>query len=165
MGRGKTSISSPRGTSGMFSFLLLGVFVILSLFLVLIGVQVYKGVTQSASINGEVRSTLSYLTNKVRAYDSEDGVRVEDQNGIGVLTLRQTIKDVKYVTYIYQKSGAIYEYFAEETDAFAPDKGEKILSVSDFSVIVDKEGMYVISLTGSDGKTHSVHIALKSGQR
>ncbi len=109
----------------MFSFILLGVFVILSLFLVLIGVKVYEGVTQSSSANGEIRSTLSYLSNKVRAFDSEGGVDIEDKNGIGVLSLHQTIKDTDYVTYIYQKNGAIYEYFTEEEGDLPPKRVKK----------------------------------------
>lgn len=53
----------------LFVVLLYGLFALLSLLLILIGARVYKRTVEHTEARGDVRASLSYVANKVRAAD------------------------------------------------------------------------------------------------
>ena len=68
----------------LFVVLLYGLFALLSLLLILIGARVYKRTVEHTEARGDVRASLSYVANKVRAADR---VSLETRDGLSVLVL------------------------------------------------------------------------------
>ena len=59
-----------HGISGLFVFLLLGVFGMLSVLMVLFGAQVYRGIVERSEAHGEARVLPAVVRGMVRSGDS-----------------------------------------------------------------------------------------------
>lgn len=152
-----------RGSSanGMLVFLIYGMFALFSLFLVVIGARVYRGLTAAGNENTEIRSAFSYVANKVRLGGGQAGaVRVEEKNGITVLSLRESYEDTEYETVIYYYDGALREYFAPAGQDFMPEAGERIAKAADFQIEEDGAGQLLFTLVDEDGGRRSMHLNL-----
>lgn len=122
----------------LLPFLLLVLFSILSLMLVLSGANVYRGVLQDTGQNHTARSSLSYVANKARQYNTKDGIFVEERDGLSTLVLRETLEGVGYETLIYSYEGEIRESFLREGMEFNPENGMMIAKSSHFALRLEK---------------------------
>lgn len=167
--RANKGISSGRSVSGLFVFLLIGMYAIFSLLLVLVGAGVYQGIANDADHNSQMRTSLSYIASKVRAGDEAGAVIVEYQDDKPILVLRQRYADEAYKTRIYflpgheGSSGALYELFSldDEEDELDLEIGERIADVSAFDVR-EVDGCVELSVTMKDGTAQSMRLRLRS---
>lgn len=150
-----------HSVDGIFTFTLISLFAILALFIVVIGTRVYKDIVEASRINNEVRSSLSYVSNKVRSNDREDAVKIDVRDGMDVLKIEHEYDKELYETIIYFYEGAIYEYFGASSMIFSPDYGEKIIEVSDFSISQENNLLY-IKMTDENGNHHEIHVAIRT---
>ena len=60
----------------LFILALFAVFMISALFIVLFGARIYKKVVADADTNYNARTSIAYISEKIRQHDSEDGVSV-----------------------------------------------------------------------------------------
>lgn len=150
--------------SGLFVFLLIAAYAMFSLLLVLIGVRVYKSVVDVSERNNQVRTTINYVANKVRAADGT--IRLQQIDGKNVLTIREAPEPDggQYETRIYymrepgESTGALYEQAAEVSDPFDPALGELVSRVADFSITQDGHLM-LLELTSLNGEKHRMHLS------
>ena len=140
----------------LFVFLLYGLFALFSLLLILIGARVYKRTVENTEARGDVRASLSYVANKVRA---SDRASLETRDGLSVLVLTQEFEGDLFETYIYYTGGVLREWLAEAGTPFSPEKGETVASLSSFS-IEEEDGLLAVTTAGRDGRSHTLHIAL-----
>ena len=140
----------------LFVVLLYGLFALLSLLLILIGARVYKRTVEHTEARGDVRASLSYVANKVRAADR---VSLETRDGLSVLVLTQEFDGDLFETCIYYTGGVLREWFAEAATPFSPEKGETVTALSSFS-IEEEDGLLAVTSAGRDGQPHTLHIAL-----
>lgn len=150
--------------SGVFVFLLIGLFAITSILLVLMGVRVYRSVTDAALGNTDYQLALSYLCNKVHAYDHEGGVAIGQEDGMQVLYLKESIDGDAYETRIYCYDNTIYEYFAAVGDAFDPEYGEALTQVDSMAFSAITPNLLQVDVTLPNGDQHVKHMALRSNQ-
>lgn len=142
-----------RSAETVFALSLLVLFAGLSLFLVVIGGNTYRAITARMNENNEVRTSLSYITNKVHA--SGGGAAVQSEDGVDTLVLGEG----DYVTYIYTYEHALYEYYTSADAPFAPNYGEKL--VEDVDLSFAQEGNFLrATLTQADGSEESVTLRL-----
>lgn len=126
--------------SSLFIFLLVGMFALFSLLCVVVGISVYRGLVNTASANEQVRTTLSYIANKVHAADAEGAIEVEAWHGVQALLLREEIDGEPYETRIYflpgegEEPGGLYEHFAFSGDDWGLEGGEFILELEDLRI-------------------------------
>ena len=92
---------------------LLGIFAVASLFLINIGVQVYKNVVIANNDNFELRTSLSYLATRVRQADQTGMVEIREEDGIKILVLGEENEDGEFETCLYFWDGFLYEHFME----------------------------------------------------
>lgn len=157
-------LAGGHNISGVFVFLLIAVFALASVTLVLTGVNVYSQVTKTASGNTDRQVALSYLLGKVHAYDHENGIYLEDRNGVQVLCLREAIEGEAYETLIYFYDGAICEQFSSSENEFVPDYGERLTAVQALQFTAETPELLKVSVTLADGSEHNMHMGLRSGQ-
>ena len=107
--------------AGLISMVfLLGIFAVASLFLINIGVQVYKNVVIANNDNFELRTSLSYLATRVRQADQTGMVEIREEDGIEILVLGEENEDGEFETCLYFWDGFLYEHFMEKGGYFEP---------------------------------------------
>jgi len=159
---GKNLRRGGHSISGLFLFLLIGFFAIMSITLVLSGMQIYRQVTLQADENTDRQLALSYLNNKVRAYDGGGSVFVDVRDGISMLCLRETMNGDDYETLIYAYEGEMCEQLADVGDAFDPERGGRIIEVISVWFEQVKPNLLRVDVTLADGSEHTMHMALHS---
>ena len=99
----------------IFPLVLFGLFAVMSLFLVLIGSDVYMKIVDNADDNGKIRISVSYLANKMRAYDSEEySVYVDNISGCEVLVFEEEVAGYTYQNLVYYYDGALREVMIQK---------------------------------------------------
>lgn len=146
----------------LFLLILFCLFTVLSLFVILIGAHAYSGVVQDMDGNNQMRASLSYVANKIRAGDESGAVNVENINGQKVLTIRADYDKSEYKTYIYYYNSSIYEELRKAEQAFQLGKGDKISTAKAFSV--EKIADNSLKLTATDDKNRqlALQVCLRS---
>lgn len=151
----------------LFTFALFGVFLLLSLLVVVIGVENYRGVVDASDAISQIRTPLGYMAGKLRSDAATDGVSLETREGVQTLVLSEIYEGTRYETIIYHQDGALYETYinADET-MFDPDIGTRLTDVADFEIAwADEDArLLAITATADDGTTQALHIALRTGQ-
>ena len=149
-----------QSISGLFTMLLFLVFVLCALFSVLMGSQVYENITKRSDENFSGTTALSYIANKIRQGDRQDGVDIIEVDGTSVLQLKQKIGEETYHTWIYWKDGSIRELFTDENSGLGLEDGLEILECSGLSM--EKKGSRIILQTQGEGAA-SLKLSLRSG--
>ncbi len=155
--------------SGVFVFLLIGVFSVFSLLLVLIGVGAYQDVVDDARANAQVRTSISYITNKIHAADAAKAVYVEDWHGINTLVVSEWIDGGEFQTRIYympdpeSNAGGLYEHFAYVGDDWGPEEGDRIADIQGLQ-IAEQQGLVTLNLTTEDGAVHTMRVRLHAAE-
>jgi len=163
----RKSAGYGRSLSGVFVFLLIGMYTLFSLLLVLIGAGVYQRITDAADANAQMRTSLAYVATKVRAADEAGDVSVEYVGGVPVLALGQKFGDEMFFTRIYflpdgdGQAGALYEMFTMGDEPPELDMGERITEVSAFDVR-EAPGGLELSVTMADGVEQSLYLRLRT---
>ena len=155
-----------KGAASSFLVLLVfGLFAVTSLLLVMIGANVYKSTVRQTDLNGEMRSSLNYVVNKVRANDVKDGVSVEKIDGYDVIVLKRSYDGEPYYTYLYCDAGILKELFVDASYGFHPDEGDEVVAVHGFSAAQAFAGTITVTVTGEDGRTMSAAVSPRSAQK
>ena len=142
----------------VFVLLIFCLFAVSSLFLVLIGANVYRSIVDKMDANNEMRSSLSYVSNKVRSADSRD-VSVESLGGQETLVIASEFNSEKYNTYIYQYNGYLMELFTKADNDFKAGDGDKITPVTTFT-ITKNESELSLEVSGGDNRKRSLKLSL-----
>lgn len=149
----------------LFTFALFGLFLLLSLLIVVIGVDGYRRVVNTGESIGAVRTTLGYVAGKVRSGASTDGVRIDETDGVTTLILTERVDDRTYETIIFHRDGALYEsyIYADEVD-FSPEFGTHLYEVADMDIRWADEGLLELTATAADGRSQSLCLAVRTGE-
>ncbi|MFA0814194.1 MAG: DUF4860 domain-containing protein [Anaerofustis sp.] len=155
---GKTHI-----VSDLYLFVLFGMLAVFSMLIVILGARVYRNVVTTTEQNNEIRSSVLYLTNKVRSADQLNSVDAITLDGISVLELSNIYEDNSYHLLIYYYDGSIRELLSENMNEFDPSQGDPITSANSF--YIEKNGsLLYFAVTADDGSIYDTHILLQSGQ-
>lgn len=141
---------------------ILGIFAVSALFLVNIGVQVYKNVVTANNDNFELRTSLSYMATKVRQADCEGMVELRDIDGVRVLVLGEEDEDGAFETYIYFWDGYLYEHFMEKDGYFEPGYGMETFEVSSFRMEETDAGQLYFKAENGAGDTEELYLSLRT---
>lgn len=157
--------TAPRFYSipNAFVFLLIGLFSLTSLTLTLVGTRVYRNVTDSAAQNSDSQIVLSYLRNKVRAFDTQDSVFIDERDGLPVLCLYESLDGQSYETTIYAYQGAIWERFAPAGEAFDPEDGARLIDAQSLQWTLLTDHLLEATVVFDNGTTSTVRMALRTG--
>ena len=162
---------SKHSASGLFVFLLVAAYAMFSLLLVLIGVKAYQNVVQTTEQNAELRTTIGYISGRVRA--SEGTVSVSKEGEFSVMHLSNALGEEDYETRIYfapvinsegevdseAAGGALYEQVVDVTEEFDWEMGELIMEIGDFQMAQNGD-MVMLDLTTKEGAKHKINLRL-----
>jgi len=146
--------------SGVFVFLLLGIFAVFSTVMVLLGARAYKSTQDRAEAHNASRIAAAYMRSMVRYDDEADAVRLEEVNGIGTVTLLNEYDGDPYVTRLYVYDGMLREWFTAEEAEFEPENGEAVCAADEMTAELS-DHLLTVRLRNEDEWTQ-VSIALRS---
>ena len=145
----------------LFSLALFCVFAASALTIVIMGADVYQKSVNDMNRNSTIRTSLSYLSEKIHQNDAENGIRIDQLNDLPSLVLTQNLNGETYETWIYAYDGMLCEIMTDLENGFTPKEGQPILEIGSFSL--EQNGSRII-LTVSDtqGNTSSLSVSPRS---
>ena len=149
--------------SGVFVFLVLGIFAVFSTVMVLLGARAYKSTADRAAEHNADRIGTAYVRSMVRGNDEDQCVSVENLNGVSTICMRNIYDGDAYLTRLYVYGGKLREWFTEETEAFEPEFGESVCAMDEMNAEIDGR-LLKVRLRSGDAWTE-VDIALRSEVR
>ena len=152
-----------HGVQGVFVFVLLGLFAVMSTLMVLLGAQMYRNTVDHATANNEDRVLGAYVRSMVRAEDAAHGVSIEDHDGVKALALREDYDGEAFVTWLYCWEDRLYEQFTEAEAGFEPQSGTAICPAGSFEPRLE-DNLLTIDMTDGKGEPETVMVALRCAQ-
>lgn len=149
----------------LFVLTLFGAFTLSALTLVSIGAEVYRHTVNDMSENYELRTTTSYLTEKIRQHNlfcDSDNIRITVFSGVQALTLSRELNDEIFYTHLYLDDGYLKELFTRSEGYLGEDAlgaGQKIMKLSDFVPKKISDNLIAIDFTTSAGKSETIYIS------
>ena len=155
----------------LFLLALFVLFTISSLILVSVGAEVYRQTTGDMSANYDMRTSIAYITEKVRQNDSlivsEDGnhisnISIATLNGQQALVLTQELNNEYYQTYLYLHDGHLKELLIKsgtdlgEHTLFA---GQEIMELSGLELKELSNNLLSVKLITTDNQSHEFLIS------
>ena len=141
--------NNKHAITTFFSLVLFGIFVLLMLMLLLSSAEVYQASVAGTEENYQLRTTMSYLTTKLRQHDADGNVTLGTVGAYPAICLKDTISDRDYTTYIYLEGQDLKELFAASDLPADPLMGTTLTSMEVFDCRELSNGLYEIRLTDS----------------
>lgn len=156
---------SRSGAEQLFPALLFFVFLLCTIFTILIGSRVYENIRERDNLSFHTDTALAYISNKVRQGDVADSVSIREIDGCQVLVLTSDYEDILFETWIYQADGTLWELFTQKDSGVDLSSGQVIMECDPvtFSLKTNDHGntLLTISLDGS----REANVLLRSTQK
>ncbi|MEA5083221.1 MAG: DUF4860 domain-containing protein [Lachnospiraceae bacterium] len=124
--------------------------------LLVVGAKTYQSISQNTEDNYQLRTSLLYVSNKVKAFNENGMVYKGEFNGGDALFLQENIDGISYVTKIYAYEGQLYELFSEADNDLDAVSGTKITAVSAFEVTEIEKKLLKIKIKSPQGKDNFI---------
>ena len=134
-----------------FTLSLFCVFTASALIVMVIGVNVYQNTTKNSTEHYNLRTSFSYITEKIRQADADGAISIRKIGSVDAICLSQTVEGIDYVTYIYPHENELKELFTKADTKAAPEMGTAITQIRDFKLTPVSDGLYELSCHASSG--------------
>lgn len=155
---------SRSGAEQLFPALLFFVFLLCTIFTILIGSRVYENIRERDNASFHTNTALAYMTNKVRQSDQIDSVSIRENNGCQVLVLTSDYDGIQFETWIYQMDGALWELFTQKDSGLDVYSGQMIMECEPVSFALETKEHGNMLLTISLNGIHEAKLLLRSSQ-
>lgn len=157
---------SSSGAEQLFPALLFFVFLICTIFTILIGSRVYENIRSRDNASFQTDTVLAYIVNKIHQSDRLDSVEVREVDGCSVLVLASRYGTTDYETWIYESDGQLRlkELFCRIDSGLDIDDGLDIMDCSAlrFSMEETPSGQHILTI--SLGEDYKAKLLLRSEQ-
>lgn len=155
----------------LFVLALFGVFTVSALMLVTIGSEVYRHTVNDMSSNYETRTSIAYITEKIRQNDNiiaddttytSENISISTLDGEPALMLAQNIDGETYCTYLYLHEGYLKELFMRSGNYLGDETlaaGQEIMELSAFTMEQVSDNLLSIQLSTPEGESHSIFVS------
>lgn len=146
----------------IFPVALFFVFAVTALIVILLATDIYKTTTEQAQVHDSSRTSLAYISEKIRQHDTKGSISLGTLDGQDSLILKTVIGDASYTTYIYEYEGMLKELFAKDGAKLSPAAGSDIMEIGGFSMEALTDSLFQFTITTEDGTESSVTIGVRS---
>ena len=159
--------SKKSNLTALAPLLIFLIFTICILTVLLTGADIYKKISLRDQNSFQRRTTVQYLTTRIRQSDTEGMVFVGDFNAEDMgdtgdtLFLKEEINGRTFFTRIYCHEGYLYELFSEAGLETSKQYGEKILKVNALNFTIRGNLLY-IEVTHADSEIETLILQLHS---
>ena len=133
-----------------------------SLMVVILGANVYQSTAEAMSQNYDARTSLTYITEKVRQNDGKDTVKIGEIGGAQALFLEKSAGEGRYRTCLYTWEGELRELVTRADAEPDPALGQTIMKIGSLTFAEPKEGLLRVTVTDTGGSVSTAWIALRS---
>ena len=147
----------------LFVLTLFGLFALSAIFLISVGSNVYSKTVDHMNENFDTRTSLAYITEKIRQSDKEASVTIGDLEGTDAIIIATQAEDSNYNTYLYAYDGYLKELMVREDITLGPEAGQNILAVSEFSVTPINEHLISCRIAVNPRQSYDLLISIHSG--
>ena len=144
------------------NFLLFFLFACCMFFVLISGAKSYKNVTAVIEEQFSVNTCISYVTAKVRHYDSEGAVTVGKIDDTDALLFKEKIAGEEYLTYLYCYDGSLMELFCSADMEVYPMDGQQIMELDSLELSAEEDMIYFSCEI--NGKQADASVFLQSGK-
>ena len=152
-----------HSVSGLFAFVLIGLFTLLSLAIIVAGIHSYRTMGDSARRASQERIALGYVSGKLRASGDARRVSIREEKGVKLLVITDDVEGTTYETRIFTADGKLCEQFCESDLSFSPEDGEQIAALPGFA-FERAGGLIELRAYLSDGAVAETSVALRAGE-
>lgn len=146
----------------LFVLSLFCVFAVSSVLLILFGADIYNKTVQQMECNYSSRTSIAYITEKIRQSDIEHAINIISQDDTQILMLTTVINDIPYATSLYEYNGYLYELFAR-TDLELPlDAGQPVIELHSLSFSQIKPNILKITFSEDINTEHTIYVSTHS---
>lgn len=146
----------------LFVLSLFCVFAVSSVLLILLGADIYKKTVQQMGSNYTARTSIAYITEKIRQTDTEYAIEITTQNDTQVLMLNNTINGIPYATSLYEYDGYLYELFARADLELPLDAGQPVMELQALSFTQPEPNVLKITFTDASGENTTLYVSMHS---
>ncbi len=149
----------------LFILSLFGAFIVSALLIVVLGARCYQNVVDQANAGFTKRTSLAYVTEKIRQHDEDNSVSITELEGQPVLKLTQKYGDTSYYTYMYYYDGYLKELTVDDYYQPSLGEGQDIIALQDFTMEKINDSLYCFHMTEADGEEFTFYTAVYSENR
>jgi hypothetical protein len=144
----------------LFVLSLFCLFALSSVVLILFGADIYQKTVSSMDSNYASRTSVAYITEKIRQSDQYDSIYIDDSLGYERLMMTQEINGITYATSLYEYDGYLYELFARTDIELPIDAGQQVIAIDylDFTLVSDS--LLRIDYVDEADENKTVYVAL-----
>lgn len=147
----------------LFTIALFCAFAATSLIVVVIGANVYQSTVRGMNESYALRTSLSYVTQKVRQNDGAGEIRLGELEGIPALVLEDSFDSGDYQTWIYYDDGWLRELFTRANAKITPADGQPVLQLAGFEMEQDQSGMLTFTVRDEEGSSAGIRLYPRCG--
>ncbi len=141
--------SPSHSISGVFVFLLLGIFALFSTVLVLLGAKSYRSTVDQSDAHNNARIASSYIRSMLRSDDEAGVLQIQEVDGIPMIAMVNDYGFDSYVTRLYVYEGSLREWFAGSDIPFEPRSGETVCPADSMSAEIT-DGILTVIIRSND---------------
>ena len=154
-----TNTKPKHYTDAIAVLVIFAIFAIAVISVILLGAKTYKRIDAGETASYNLRTSLQYLSTKVRSAKSPDCVSIVDFDGLSALRIDEEISGKDFCTYIYSDKGWIKEFFASADAIPSPEVGERLIEVNILSF--SRDGRLIkVELETSAGERQTLYLSL-----
>ena len=128
----------------MFTVLLLGIFALTAIFVAVMGARVYANSADKMHANFDTRTSLVYLSEKIRTSQSDNFSVKSLDDGTTALVLQEVVGETIYESWIFVTNDRLCEITVTQGDKVLPGIAQQIMDLKSFEAIIHDHGVEII---------------------
>ena len=133
----------------LFVLSLFCVFAVSSVVIILFGAHIYRSTVSQMDDNYTARTSIAYITEKIRQADEKNAIEIRNENGHQILMMTTMIDDTAYATSLY--------------DIELPlDAGQPIMEIQELTFSQISPRLLSVSFVDGTGDSTSLYISTHS---
>ena len=148
----------------LFVLSLFCVFAVSSVVLILFGADIYNKTVSSMNDNYASRTSVAYITEKIRQSDIYDSIRIDDSLGYERLLMARNINGMEYATSLYEYDGYLYELFARTDIELPIDAGQQVIALTALNFEFVSDNLLKVTFCDESEKETELFINLHCGK-
>ena len=146
----------------MFTVLLLGIFAMAAIFVAVLGAKVYANSADKMHANFDTRTSLVYLSEKIRTSQGDNFTVRSLDDGTTALVLTEEVRGTVYESWIFVSNDRLCEITVAEGDKVLPGIAQQIMDLKSFNAIIHDHGVEITVITLA-GDTNTTYIHGRTG--
>lgn len=147
----------------LFVIALFCLFALSTIFLISVGADIYGKTVNRMEENFNTRTSLAYVTEKVRQADAQNNIYIGTLGEQQALIIRSKTADTTYLTYLYAYGGYLKELMSREDISLGPEAGQDVIALSEFSLLPVNDNLILCHFSTDDGAASDLYISTHSG--